>query len=237
MPKKPKLISVKVVNWEKYQADKSGKLLNTSQFFRVQRGIMSDVKIMQLNNTEFRLFMVILDLSSDGACVTLESTLRLQAQIYHEACSRVLSKLLELQLIEPLEKREREEKSRENNIKEKAPLKTVPKKEAWSVSDEELERLYGNYPRKMGKTKGLEKLRKLIKSESDLAEFEQALNRFVKLVEQEKREAQFIPHFSTFVNSLWRDYLDEDVGGYRDFQEEKRERDEFLMREVWGIND
>jgi hypothetical protein len=86
------------------------------------------------------------------------------------------------------------------------------KKKGFKIPDDELERLYQKYPRRMGKTKGFEKLRKILKSENDVAEFEKALDRFAELTAKQKTEPQFIPHFSTFVNSHWQDYLDDDVG-------------------------
>jgi hypothetical protein len=74
--------------------------------------------------------------------------------------------------------------------------------------------LYQKYPRKVGKQKGLQKAKKEIRSPEEFAELERALDRFCAYHTRQKTEPQFIPHFSTFMNS-WRDWLDEDAGTVR----------------------
>lgn len=114
--------------------------------------------------------------------------------------------------------------------------KNKPKKQAKQVFEGNLEHLYEKYPRKMGKSKGLEKLAKIIKTETDLAEFERALDRFITLTAKNKTEPQFIPHFSTFVNSHWQDYLDENVGDFVGSQNEvEPDRDWYIPESERGL--
>lgn len=75
----------------------------------------------------------------------------------------------------------------------------------------DLESVYQKYPRKLGKQKGFEKLKRDVKTEADYQALDQAVTRFVKHHEEKQTEAQFIPHFSTWVSS-WRDWLDPEIG-------------------------
>ncbi|MCM2323507.1 MAG: hypothetical protein NDJ90_09625 [Oligoflexia bacterium] len=71
-----------------------------------------------------------------------------------------------------------------------------------------LEKAYQQYPRKQGKTKGLQRLAKEIKTEKDLGDLMTAIERY-------KRSSDvirgFAKHFSTFV-SEWRDWIDPQTG-------------------------
>ena len=67
-----------------------------------------------------------------------------------------------------------------------------------------IEAIYDLYPRKMGKMKGIERLLRG-KHSITLDQVDSLRNAVIKLVNQ-KREAQFIPHFSSFVTN-WEDYL------------------------------
>lgn len=76
-----------------------------------------------------------------------------------------------------------------------------------TIAQSEIERVYQEYPRKIGKGLGLKKLRSQIKTEQDLAELKRAVTRFREHHERQKTEPQFVPYFSTFV-SQWRDWID-----------------------------
>ena len=77
---------------------------------------------------------------------------------------------------------------------------TVP-----SVGDKfDLEAVYRLYPRKIGKTLGMRKLRLQIRSESDYDELLVAVENYAKSVQG--RSMEYIKQFSTFVN-CWRDYI------------------------------
>lgn len=79
------------------------------------------------------------------------------------------------------------------------------------VTDEQLEALYKKYPRKSGKTDGIAKARKDIRSEQDLFNLEAAIDKYTQVLTRDKTDPKFIRHFSTFMTS-WRDWLDEDAG-------------------------
>lgn len=75
----------------------------------------------------------------------------------------------------------------------------------------DLERLYQLYPRKIGKTVGMKKAVRDVKSEQDYADLEAAIRRFTAHLRASGTEPQYIPYFQTFMTS-WRDWLDPETG-------------------------
>lgn len=74
-----------------------------------------------------------------------------------------------------------------------------------------LEDLYKRYPRKMGKKRGMEKLKKIIKTETDFEAFLLAIENYKRYLIREGVEAQYIKYFSTFVNE-YEDWIDDEAG-------------------------
>lgn len=74
-----------------------------------------------------------------------------------------------------------------------------------------IQEMYRYYPKKLGKTNGLKKLRKQLKTETDCRDFATAMAKFITYHQQHETEPQYICMFSTFI-STWMDWLDEDAG-------------------------
>lgn len=79
-----------------------------------------------------------------------------------------------------------------------------------TVTDHDLLAVYGLYPRKRGKTLGIGKARRQIKTLEDLERFKQAVLNYRKLIEAEDTDIQYVLYFSTFL-SQWEDFLDDEV--------------------------
>lgn len=71
------------------------------------------------------------------------------------------------------------------------------------------ERAYKLYPKKVGKSGGVERLKKLCPMKSDLDAFVTAMGAYVANC---KSTDTFFKQFDTFVNSQWRDWLDPSAG-------------------------
>lgn len=71
-------------------------------------------------------------------------------------------------------------------------------------SDFDLEKLYKEYPRKKGKTPGLKKLAKEIKTEADYLALAEAIKNYA--ADSAGKDAQYIQFFSTFAGQ-WRDWI------------------------------
>jgi hypothetical protein len=70
--------------------------------------------------------------------------------------------------------------------------------------------LYKQYPRKVGKTPGLKKLRTLIHSPSDYEAVREGIKRYREKIAREKIEPRFVAQFSTWVNQeRWKDAPDD----------------------------
>lgn len=69
----------------------------------------------------------------------------------------------------------------------------------------QIEQLYKNYPIKKGKTVGVKRLLRQIKSDEDLKQLEKAIKNYAS--ECKGKEEQYIKHFSTFAG-CWQDYLE-----------------------------
>lgn len=70
----------------------------------------------------------------------------------------------------------------------------------------DFEALYKLYPRKgEGKSKGLDKLRKTIRTEEDYLRVHKAITNYIALIEKTNRSPEYIKMWSTFCNN-WEDY-------------------------------
>jgi len=79
-----------------------------------------------------------------------------------------------------------------------------------------LDELYQLYPLKKGKSLGMEKLKRVIRSQKDFDDFKTAINKYTQDIKSKGTEPRYIKQFSTFVGSdkiqPWRDWLDEGAG-------------------------
>lgn len=86
------------------------------------------------------------------------------------------------------------------------PLSSNNKKRVMNYFEQILE-LYKKYPRKMGKSIGIKKLVKEIKSDEDLEQLSGAIENYANHCLRNKTEEQYIKHFSTFA-VCWRDWAE-----------------------------
>jgi hypothetical protein len=87
----------------------------------------------------------------------------------------------------------------------------------------ELEEAYKAYPRKQGKTEGIDRLLKEVASGEDVAQFKQAINNYRAHCDKNKTEKQYIMMFSTFSNPLkWRDWVDPQHGESENFADQSK---------------
>lgn len=88
----------------------------------------------------------------------------------------------------------------------KEELNTIEHRKRYSrvKSDFDLEKLYKGYPRKKGKTPGLKKLAKEIKTEADYLALAEAIKNYA--ADSAGKDAQYIQFFSTFAGQ-WRDWI------------------------------
>lgn len=133
-----------------------------------------------------------------------------------------IAKLQESNLQNKSKNKDKEEElEKEKNINIAQPRLSERKPE---VGNQDFEDAYSRYPRKVGKSKGISKAKREVKTRDDLASFNQAISNYRAYVLREKTEPAFIKHFSTFV-SEWRDWASVDNGRVdADFSATKKQR-------------
>lgn len=236
MPKKsPKIYKLKVNNWEKWNPN-----VKTGEWFKFSANFFSDPYVQLLSMREKLTYIVILT----HCCLKKSPSVSLLASMVTSSVPHrgvrldsTLSKLSESGLIE-IQREEIEEKRKDINIKksndQKLSIAEKPKKQAFKIPDEDLERVYQKFPRKQGKALGFKKLKTIIKNESDLANFEKAVERFAEVMAKENRKAEYIMQFSTFVNSHWTDYLTDEVGSVETQEDKQKAKRDEQFEAVWG---
>lgn len=91
-----------------------------------------------------------------------------------------------------------------------------------------IEQIYKDfYPRKEGKSLGLRRLGKKIKTEKQLEAFTKAVCNYAAHVRKQQTETKYIKHFSTFSN-CYEDYID---------FSESDSFDEFLKNNAGKVNE
>lgn len=73
----------------------------------------------------------------------------------------------------------------------------------------DLEALYRAYPRKEGKRGGLEKLKKIIKTQADFDRFALSVENYKRVLASRGKGLEFTLLFSTFCNGRFEDYVEE----------------------------
>lgn len=128
------------------------------------------------------------------------------------------------------EKEKDKDKDKDKEIEKDKEKEKSEKNEKPSLAD--LETLYQSYPLKKGKSEGLSRLTKEIKTWDQYSDLGRAIDAYKADLARNKTEAKFIKHFSTFVSS-WRDWL-EPVES-QDFSKPKFEQVEIDQetRDLW----
>lgn len=67
--------------------------------------------------------------------------------------------------------------------------------------------IYEKYPRKLGKKRGLELCKKLVKTPEAFERLKKAVENYTLLTKSDKTEERFVKHFSSFVR-VWEDYAE-----------------------------
>jgi len=104
----------------------------------------------------------------------------------------------------------KKEPNRPNKKKRKEIKRKEIKKEKVEIDIFDFEEVYKSFPRKVGKSKGLEICRKKIGTESDFLDLKKAVDNYAKQCKTMGTEQQYIKHFSTFMN-CWSDYIEIDT--------------------------
>lgn len=222
------LISIKINSWKKHNG-RSDVMKNS--WFKLNNRIFEDPIMYSLPPEHFKTWIFLLcvasqqsnghilmnlDLAEKILCVKKSEILRcvkyLASQkiidVTHALRARDADVPLELEL--ELEKKYLVHRADERVVDEIGG--------SGKVTKADLEGAYSLYPRKQGKSEGLRRLVKEIKTSDDLSKLTTAIKNYVACCEREKREPKHIKIFSSFVSS-WTDWVDPETGTSQDFSD------------------
>jgi len=91
----------------------------------------------------------------------------------------------------------------------------------------DFEKLYVLYPRHQGKKIGIERCKRLIKTEKAYSDLNIAINHYFDHCHERNLEVQYIMLFSTFMNQ-WEDWLDPQTGKSNMVKKEDRWREQSM---------
>jgi len=94
-----------------------------------------------------------------------------------------------------------------NSIKSIKSINSSSADDQPSTGQWDLEKIYDRYPKKVGKKKGMQRLAKVVTSQSKFDAVLTAIENYKRYCEQEKRGKIYIKQFDTFM-STWEDWLD-----------------------------
>lgn len=216
-------ITVNVRNWEKYKG--RGDVRQHS-WFRLSNRVIEDPDLYHLDPAELSVWIYILcQCSQKGSSVV-------NLNIAHAERAARLSKKLILSALKKMEGFQIDPVDVTGAaVNVSAQDKTLQYKTVQdTIAHFDFDSLYKNYPKKVGKLKGLEILERTVKTQPQYDAFALALKNYVDYVERESIEAKFIKHFSTFT-SQWKDWVDPETGTSSARREKTTEE---VIRELEG---
>lgn len=205
-------IWVKILGFEKYKGRAD---VAHNSWFRCSNRLLEDPDFFDFTAEEKLVWIYLLSIASQKNT----SDIHVSHQHAHHVCrlsekavTTAIEKLCEIKVIKRLRARtlrgryvgdtrtcatditDRQDKTKHNTTREF-----------------DFELVYKKYPRKEGKSEGIKKLTREIKTLEDFENFSKAVDRYRDHVIKAGTEPKFIKHFSSFV-SIWRDWLDPDTG-------------------------
>lgn len=199
---------LEIKNWNIYNPRKDVK---HNSWFRLDHNLFSDYKLFEFSAEEITAWIYILCCRSQSKKDEFEVNFEhasTVARIKRKILNSAIDKLLKLHMISII----RNEHERVRTDPCSTYVRTdVTNEQTGSLKNErlffDLEALYSKYPRKMGKTKGMEKLKTIIKTQEIYNKVSLAIDNYHKHCISEKTESKYIKHFSTFVNT-WEDAVE-----------------------------
>lgn len=198
-------VDVTIINWSAFNGRKD---VSHPSWFRLEYRMIEDPDFYDFTHEEFKVWIYILS----QACRKNSGSIRINFT-HAEATARIsgkgfigaITKLKDLGIIEAnvtCTSRGRHADVTDTFATDRTGQDRQDRTNTYA---QQVARAYAAYPRKLGKTKGLKKLAREIKSDQDLANLEKAISNYATSVKD--TEPQFVKHFSTFV-SEWRDWVE-----------------------------
>ena len=214
-------MDLKFTNWEKYNKRRGG--IKTPVWFAFNDKFFIDPIVMEMNNEEKLVLIFLLceasQQNANGALILSETKFSRLTGINTKHLYSSIDKLLKSGAATAPRSGRVHHTTQQDMTRHYKTLSCANLEKTVANTPEtvfNLDELYQLYPLKKGKALGLEKLKRVIKSQKDFDDFKLAILRYIEDIKSKGTEARFIKQFSTFVGSdkvqPWRDWLDEDAG-------------------------
>lgn len=207
---------ISIINWDKYNKRKD---IKSPWWFALNNRFLEDPDLFGFTHSELIAFIYLMCQASQKKSSYFEINFDHAAKVSNidgDTLRMCISKLKKLRIVTTKSVRITNG-SRTRHVRH--PFATLHDKTLQNntyaqkqvLRESVLTKIYEEYPRKVGKGRGLAKLKDQLKTEDDLEKCLCAVLRFKKYHIEKRTESQYIPHFSTWVSS-WQDCLDDDFG-------------------------
>lgn len=198
---------LEVVNWGKYNQRKD---VTNPSWFRLNNNIFDGETFFNLTNEERLLFIYVLCQRSKSNKDLFFINLNVAAALFGVKpinIESIINKLEENKMVTITRNGDVTPALRERDVR---VLYTTEQNRTIhnTIAQTEFERVYSLFPRKEGKKRGLEIMKRLVKGDPNkLPLIEKAIVNYAAQCKDNRTEERFIKHFSTFIN-VWEDFLD-----------------------------
>lgn len=201
------IIEVEVLGWEKYQHHNGDK---TYHWFKLYNSIIDDPKIVSLTARQLKLWIYLLCMASkqrSSVCTLSTRHVHMWCNTRTHVVHKLIFSLEQFQLVRVISGTL--EKSRVEESRKILLIKSKKSKPEASDSVFDFDKIYGEYPRKIGRKSGYKAFLKQIKTQENYNNLAKACNNYAMHCRKNDIELRFIKHFSTFMNH-WEDWVNPD---------------------------
>lgn len=213
-------ITIRFKNWNKFNPRGESKRPN---WFRMDNAILDHEDLFDLSSDQFRALVFLFCQASKKNSDTVRIRFAHALDKYKIKSDVIMSTILRLKQADMVEQmldsHEVVHDSHELARDSHEVLRDSPATENTNITentntappDLDFEFSYEKYPRKVGKSEGFTRLKKLITTPADLEQFELAVRNYAEECRVNGVEEKYIKHFSSFVGvagkEVWRDYI------------------------------
>ena len=199
------VLQIEIINWDKYNPKRDQKEYT---WLRLNNDSATDPELFGLSAEQKFAWIEILCQASRKNKGTLSLNLDQLAHICQVSVAKI-KQLIEFLQVKPIIKVH--DRARTPIVADTTPTyertNDTNERKISLIADFDFEAVYKNYPRKVGKEKGIKSLKASIKTTEDFDALSKAILNYAKECELNATEPRFVKHFSSFV-SVWRDFVD-----------------------------
>ncbi len=203
---------ITIRNWDKYNFRND---IKAPSWFRFGHAFFEDPQFFDFDGDDIKVWLYLLCLASKKSRAEVlinDKHRKVVGRISDKQFKTTISKLEALEVITYVDERERTPTGATQHYITLPTLHNTLAQTEVRASE-----IYDLYPRKVGKKKGVAKLKTILKNEEDVAKMKIAIENYRVYCQAQKFEPRFIKHFTTFLGE-WEDWVDSEHGGSENFK-------------------